>query len=90
MPIKANAKKALRQTEKRTKRNMTIKAEIHSLRVKLRKLLESKKTEEAEKLASTLVKKFDKAVSKKIYKKNTVARYKSRFMQKINAAKKTA
>ncbi len=88
MPIKANAKKALRQTIKRAKRNTIIKAEIHSLRVKLRKLLDSKKVEEAEKLSSTIVKKFDKAVSKKIYKQNTVARYKSRFMQKINAAKK--
>lgn len=88
MPIKANAKKAMRQTLKHTQRNTVVKAEIHSLRVKLRKLLESKKIEEAEKVASTIVKKLDKAVSKKIFKKNTVARYKSRFMQKINTLKK--
>ncbi|HBK33556.1 TPA: 30S ribosomal protein S20 [Candidatus Uhrbacteria bacterium] len=88
MPIKANAKKALRQTIKRAQRNTIVKAEIHSLRVKLRKLLDSKKAEEAEKLSSTIVKKLDKAVSKKIYKQNTAARLKSRFMQKINAAKK--
>jgi len=90
MPIKANAKKALRQTFKRTQRNTVVKAEIHSLRVKLRKLLESKKVTEAEQLVSTITKKLDKAVSKKIYKQNTVARYKSRFMKKINALKKAS
>lgn len=90
MPIKANAKKALRQTFKHTQRNTVVKAEIHSLRVKLRKLLESKKVTEAEQLVSTITKKLDKAVSKKIYKQNTVARYKSRFMKKINALKKAS
>lgn len=65
-----------------------VKAEIHSLRVKCRKLLSVKKVEEAEILARLLAKKLDKAVQKNLLKQNTAARYKSRFMQKVNALKK--
>lgn len=87
MPNKENAKKAVRQNEKLAQCNKIIKAEIHSLRVKLRKLAESKQTEEAIMVAKLVGKKFDKALAKGIFKKNTVARYKSRLMKKINSLK---
>ena len=87
MPKLDNAKKALRQSDKRAQRNKIIKAEIHSLRVKTRKALTSKKMEEAKDLVILVAKKLDKAVQKNIFKQNTVARYKSRLMKKLNALK---
>lgn len=87
MPNLANAKKALRQSRKRAEHNKVIKAEIKSLRVKLRKMVDAKNLEEAQKVAQLVSKKMDKAVQKNIFKKNTVARYKSRLMKKVNALK---
>ena len=83
----ANAKKALRQSKKRAQHNKLIKAEIKSLRVKLRKMIDTKNLDEAQKVAQLVGKKLDKAVQKNILKKNAAARYKSRFMKKINALK---
>ncbi len=85
MPIKAAAKKALRQRVKLVAKNTLAKAELHSLRVKLRKLLAAGKTSEAGQVAMTIGKKMDKAVSRGIMKKNTVARLKSRIAKKMNA-----
>jgi small subunit ribosomal protein S20 len=82
-----NAKKAIRQSAKRAQRNKLIKAEIKSLRVKLRKVITSKKFEESLEVAKLVSKKLDKAHAKGIMKKNTVARYKSRLMKKVNALK---
>lgn len=87
MPIKDNAKKALRQAVKRTVRNKAVKDELKSLRVKFRKLVTSKEAAKAEEIARMLGKKFDKSVSKGVMKKNTVARLKSRMMAKLNAIK---
>lgn len=84
MPNLQNAKKALRQTQKRTARNKTVRAEIKSLRIKLRKELTDKHSDVATETAHHLGKKIDKAVSKGILKKNTAARYKSRMVKKIN------
>jgi small subunit ribosomal protein S20 len=89
MPIKQNAKKALRQAIKRTVRNKAVTDELKSLRVKFRKLATGKETSKAEELARLLGKKFDKAVSRGVLKKNTVARLKSRMMAKLNALKRT-
>lgn len=86
----ANAKKALRQSIKRGRRNLIAKAEIHSLRVKSRKLLDAKKGKEAAEVARLIGKKLDKAVSRGIMKKNTVARLKSRLMKKVNVLNKKA
>lgn len=83
MPIKENAKKALRQSIVRAKRNKTAQAEINSLRVKFRKLMTDKKAKEAVEVVRLLVKKLDKAHARGIMKKNTVARYKSRIMKKL-------
>jgi small subunit ribosomal protein S20 len=87
MPNLQNAKKALRQSDKRAQRNKIVKAEIKSLRVKVRKALTAKKLDDALSLIQLVSKKMDKAVQKNVYKKNTVARYKSRLMKKLNASK---
>ena len=85
MPNLENAKKALRQSEKRARRNKLIKAELKSLKVKLRKLITDKKKSEAIETARLFGKKLDKALARGTLKKNTVARYKSRMMAKLNA-----
>ena len=87
MPNLENAKKALRQSAKRAQRNKLVKAEIKSLRVKLRKAVTAKKFEDALEVAKLVSKKLDKAHAKGIMKKNTVARYKSRLMKKVNSLK---
>ena len=87
MPNTASAKKALRQSDKRAARNKIVKAEIKSLRIKLRKMIDAKNSKEAEDVAKDLGKKLDKAQQKNVLKKNTVARIKSRFMAKFNAMK---
>ena len=87
MPNLENAKKALRQSEKRAERNKLVKAEIKSLRVKLRKEVTAKKFEQALEVVKLVSKKLDKAYAKGIMKKNTVARYKSRLMKKVNTLK---
>lgn len=88
MPNLANAKKALRQANKRAEHNKTINAEIKSLRIKLRKAVDAKLADEAMNVAKIVSKKLDKAAQKNVLKKNTVARYKSRLMKKVNALKK--
>lgn len=84
MPNLENAKKALRQSSKRAERNKIVLAEIKSLRVKLRKAITGKQLEEAKEIARIVGKKLDKAETKKVVKKNTAGRYKSRLMKKIN------
>jgi small subunit ribosomal protein S20 len=87
MPNKDNAKKQMRKDEKRAQHNKVINAEIKSLRVKLRKLVDAKNLAEATEIAKLVSKKFDKAVSKNVIKKNTAARLKSRLTKKVNALK---
>ena len=88
MPILPNAKKALRQSIRRGKRNKTILDEIDSLRRHFKVSLKEKKVEEAKKLVQSLTQKMDKAVSKKILKQNTVSRLKSRMVIAVNKAGK--
>lgn len=84
MPNLANAKKALRQNLKRADRNKEVRAEIASLSRHFRTALKASKLEEAKKAAQTIAKKMDKAVSRNVMKKNTVARVKSRMASSIN------
>ena len=88
MPNLQNAKKALRQAEKRTARNLLIKDELHSIRRYFRKAVTSGDSVKAQEYAKTLVKKFDKATQKSVIKKNTAARLKSRMMKKVNTMAK--
>lgn len=85
MPIKKNAIKALRQNIKRARLNKTVEAEIDSLRVKFRKAVIAVEKTKAAETAKAVGQKIDKAVAKKILKKNAAARIKSRMMKKINA-----
>lgn len=87
MPNSRSAKKSLRKSKKRGQRNKVAKAEVESMRNKLRHLMEDGKLDEAEELADTISKKLDKLESRGILKKNTVARRKSRMMKRLNEKK---
>lgn len=84
MPIKKSAKKALRQDKKKAIRNKNVKDDIKYLAKKTLKSIESQE-KEAENLIKKYIKAIDKAAQKKIMKKNTAARMKSRMMKKLNA-----
>jgi len=82
VPIKESAKKALRQSQKRRKRNLLRKKAIKDIRKKIRKLVEEEKFKEAKKLLPEFYKAVDKA-SKTFLHKNTAARRKSRMTKFI-------
>ncbi len=80
--------KALRQSEKRAKRNKDVKESIAYLRRMSRKALDEKDVKKAKALAKDTEKAVDKAVQNDVLKKNTAARIKSRLAKKVNALSK--
>jgi len=84
MPIKKAAMKALKQSKTRATRNANIKKNLRDLVKKSKTLVEKKEAEAAAKVKEA-IKAIDKAVQKKILKKNSGARKKSRLMKKLNS-----
>tara|TARA_Y100000031_G_scaffold110814_1_gene122081 strand:+ start:131 stop:403 length:273 start_codon:yes stop_codon:yes gene_type:complete len=89
MPILRQAKKALRQSEKRAARNKIVKDELSSHKRYFRKAIEAKDTKKAEELYHKIGKMIDKATKNNIFHRNNAARVKSRMMKKLNELKKT-
>ncbi len=87
MPIKDNARKALRQAKKRTESNKAVANRIQFLKKQTLKAI-SKKEESAGETIKKFVQAVDKAAKNHIIKKNTASRMKSRLMKKWNAAMK--
>ncbi|MBI2427038.1 MAG: 30S ribosomal protein S20 [Candidatus Kerfeldbacteria bacterium] len=84
MPNKENAKKALRQSRKRALTNRMKKDAVKRLVKDARADVTSQKdTARASVLAA--IKALDRAVQRKLIKKNTAARKKSRLMKRLNA-----
>jgi small subunit ribosomal protein S20 len=83
MPIKKAAMKALKQSKKKAGRNVKAKKQIKDLLKKSRNFIEKKEKEASVKVKEA-IKAIDKAVQKKIIKKNAGARKKSRLMKKLN------
>lgn len=79
MPITKSAKKALRQSVQRKKRNLQRKRKIKDLIKEIRNLVAQKKITEAKKLLPQLYQALDKAAKVKTIKKNTASRKKSRL-----------
>ncbi len=79
MPITKSAKKALRQSLRRKKKNLIYKEKIKKLIKEMRKLVLLKKEEEAKKLLPQVYKILDKAAKTGVIKKNTAGRKKSRI-----------
>ena len=84
MPIKKSAKKALRQTHKRTIVNRVIKVNIVDLQKKLEKAISQKKNSEVKSLLSEFSQAVDKAVKTNVLKGNTASRMKSRLQKAAN------
>lgn len=80
-----SAIKHLRQTKKRTERNVAVKKNLSYLKRQLLKAITAKDTAKAKDWFAQMVKFLDKAANKKVIKKNTASRNKSRLSKKVNA-----
>ena len=84
MPITKSARKSLRQSLKRQKRNLHYKKKMKEVYKKITRLAESKKIEEAKALLGQYYKAVDKAAKTNVLKKNTAGRKKSRLSAWLN------
>ena len=79
-----SSKKSIRQTKKRTARNLFWKKQIKDLAKKVRKLSAGKEIEEKpEEILSAAQIVLDKAAEKGVIHKNKAARLKSRWNKKL-------
>lgn len=83
MPITDSAKKALRSSKRKKLFNLKRKTEMQSAVKEYKKLVSSKKQEDAKKFLPKLQKAIDKAAKRGVIKKNTASRKKSRLMKKF-------
>jgi small subunit ribosomal protein S20 len=88
MSIKHAAAKAIRKSAKNHAFNLKAKGEFKDLIKDARKLIAAKKDKEALKAVQAAAKSLDKASRKRVIKKNTAARLKSRLMKSLNAITK--
>jgi len=88
MPTTRAAKKALKQTVKKTERNLIVKTRVDFLMRKLKKAMADKNMEEGEKIYHDLQKAIDKAAKRNIYHPGKASRIKARLRKKINTLKK--
>lgn len=79
MPIKESAKKYMRVTERKTARNKIVKGTFKGAIKKTREAVKAGLIDDAQKWLKTAIKSLDKAAQKKVLKKNTAARKKSRL-----------
>lgn len=86
MPNKANAKKALRQAQKRAAHNKVVKDAYKAAIKATKKLVEA--GQDATQAAKLAQKKLDKAAKTGVIKRNTAARKLSRLMKKVNTVAK--
>ena len=90
MPITKSAKKALRQTKRRTIRNLRRKEAYKKALKQIRRHLAAKNIKEAEALIPQAYQALDKAAKTGILKPNAAARRKSRLMAWMGKAKTAA
>ncbi len=83
MPITSSAKKALRQSARRHMRNVSRRKTSKSAVKEVRKLLASKKMDEAKVALPKAFQALDKAAKTGAIKKNTASRLKSRLSLKF-------
>lgn len=89
MPIKKAAKKYMRVTKTNTLKNKKITGVLKSAIKKTREAVAKGNLEDAKIWLKTALKTLDKAAQKKVLKKNTVARKKSRLNKLVkNLVKK--
>lgn len=86
MPITDSAKKALRQSKKRRKRNLHYKSRMKKTIKEITELIEAEKIKKARDLLPEAYKAIDKAAKQNIIHENTAARKKSRLAKKVKKA----
>ena len=79
------AKKRIRQNERRRLDNKSVKSELKTLTKKFQSFIESSQADEAKELYPVLISKMDKASRKHIFHRNTIARKKSALTQLLNS-----
>ncbi len=89
MPQRKAAQKALRQNQKRRKRNLKTKREIKSALKDFRKSLEKEDSNDKQKILAKAYKVLDKAASKKMIHPNKAARKKSRLASRLKTKNTT-
>ncbi len=87
MPNSTTAKKRLRQSVKREERNRAIRSRVRTY-LKAARLAVEEGTEDMAAKVKTAIRELDKAESKGVYKKHTVARLKSRLASQSAAKAK--
>jgi small subunit ribosomal protein S20 len=85
MPIKKAAKKYMRVAAKKTAKNKKVKGVFRGAVQKTRLAVAAGKTEDAQKWLKSAIKSLDKAAQKKVIKKNTAARRKSRLNKLVKS-----
>ncbi len=88
MPIKKSAKKYVRITTRKTLKNRKIRGVYRGAIKKTREAIAAKKVKLANEWLKKAIKALDKAGQKKVLKKNTVARYKSRLNSAVKKLSK--
>ncbi|MCD6271077.1 30S ribosomal protein S20 [bacterium] len=83
MPQTKSAKKALKKERKRQARNLWYKKRIKETRLKIKKLIQERKPEEAKALLPLFYKFVDKAAKVGVIKKNKAARMKSKMSKSL-------
>ena len=83
MPNTANAKKALRKSEKKRLHNRPIRSALRSQIKKVRTAVESGSEEEAQKALRLAYKKIDQAAAKNLMHRNAASRTKSRLSKLV-------
>jgi small subunit ribosomal protein S20 len=87
MPIKKSAKKYMRVTAKKTAQNKKTRGVSKNAIKKTREAVLAGNKEDAKKWLKIAIKSLDKGVQKKIIKKNTAARKKSRLNKLVKNLK---
>lgn len=88
MPIKKSAKKYVRVSSKKALRNKIVRGVYRNAIKKTREAVANKKVKTAQKWLKNSIKSLDKAAQKKVLKKNTAARYKSRLNKLVKGLAK--
>jgi small subunit ribosomal protein S20 len=83
MPIKKAAKKYMRVTARKTERNRKVRGAFRSVIKKTHEAIIAGNSSKAQEFLKKSIKALDKAAQKKVIKKNTAARNKSRLNKKV-------
>ena len=88
MPNTKSAEKAMRSSRRKQAVNLKVKDKLKKEIKEIKKLIAEGKKEEAAAKIKDVMSALDKAVKKKVVKKNTASRRKSRIAKSINKLSK--